>query len=251
MSNKLIVKNLSFSYKNRENSLKVLSNISFDVKRGEFISIVGPSGCGKTTLLNLIAGILPSTGTVLIDNQSPKPGGKTAFVFQDPLLFPWRNVFENISFGLEVKKLEKVLIKEKVNRVIKIVQLDEFKNYYPYQLSGGMKQRVNLGRTVAYQPDIFLLDEPFSHLDTRNKEILQLELLNIFEKIKKTFIFVTHSLEEGIFLADRIVVLSKRPAQIKETITVDFKRPRRPMLKKNKEFLKLKKRLTEACKNES
>lgn len=237
----ILVKDLSFVYSNGKSKLQVLNNLSFNIKKGEFIAIVGPSGCGKTTLLNCLSGILkPTSGKILVDKKLPKPGYKTGFVFQDHLLLPWRTIIRNITFGLELKGIKKEEARNKAREVLELLNLSDFENYYAHQLSGGMKQRVNLARALICDPEILLLDEPFAHLDAQIRELMQQELLKIFNKTKKTFILVTHQIDEAIFLADKLIILSKRPGEIKEIINIDIKRPRSLKVKNEKEFLKIK-----------
>lgn len=242
----LKVENLSFDYHNSKKlRTKALDKISFIVKKGEFITIVGPSGCGKTTLLYCLGGLLkPTKGEILIQNKKiTKPGKDRSVVFQDSLLLPWRTVSKNIAFGIEMQKLPKEEIVARVNRFIELTRLEGFENHYPHQLSGGMKQRVNLARALAFDPEILLLDEPFSHLDAQSRELMQKELLDIYEKTGKTFILVTHHIDEAIFLADKVIVLGKRPGWVKKIIKIDFLRPRKLTLKNTPSFLKEKKQI--------
>lgn len=240
----LKIDNLFVNYRNTQNTLPVLSNINLKVKKGEFISIIGPSGCGKTTLLYTIAG--------LKERQRGKISSSvdTAIVFQDPLLLPWRNVLGNISYGAEMLGLDREESLGKSNNLIELVHLGGFKNYFPHQLSGGMKQRVNIARALCVDPGILLLDEPFSNLDSQIREIMQQELLDIYAKTRKTFILVTHNVEEAVFLSDRVIVLSKRPARIKKEIKVDLKRPRNISMKDGSPFISIKKTIMEAIKDE-
>lgn len=248
----LMVEKLSISFLNQANEIQALENISLEIKKGEFVSVVGPSGCGKTTFLYCLAGLLePKSGKVTFENKTITACGKDrSLVFQDPLLLPWRTVLSNISYGLEMQKQKKEEILKKSNYYVKLVHLNGFENYYPHQLSGGMRQKVNLARALANDPQILLLDEPFSHLDALTRERMQQELLNIFEKTKKTFLFVTHDIEEAIFLADKLIVLSKRPGRIKEIIKIDFPHPRYLPLKNKGQFYKTKQYVWELLSNE-
>lgn len=234
MATKVQVNNLTFAYRAKNGPLTVLKKLSLEADEGEFVCIIGPSGGGKTTLLNCLAGLLkPSHGEIQIH-------GQTAMVFQDPLLLPWRNVLKNITYGLELKKINPDDALKKAKKILHTLNLSSFGHFYPHQLSGGMKQRVNLGRALICNPDILLLDEPFAHLDPQTREQMQLEVLKIFEEEKKTFIFVTHLVEEAIFLADRLIILSSRPGKVKKIVKVNLKRPRDLSLKHNRNFLKIK-----------
>lgn len=207
-----------------------LEGINLDVKSGEFICLLGPSGCGKSTLLNAVAGFsLPSVGTITVDGQPVQaPGPDRGMVFQEYALFPWMTVEKNIAFGLEIKKQPKVQIKEKVGALLEMLNLQDFRDRYPKDLSGGMRQRVAIARVLALDSPIMLMDEPFGALDSLTRRNLQDELLRIWMEFKKTIIFVTHSIEESIYLADRIVVMTYRPGKIKKDVGVNILRPRDP-----------------------
>lgn len=238
------VDNLSFDYKSSSTKAKVLNDISFEAQKGEFVAILGPSGCGKTTLLYCLGGLLkPTNGQAQINEIKIENPEHSSIVFQEPLLLPWRNVFKNISYGAEMKKIPKKEISRITKKLIYLVNLKGFEKYYPHQLSGGMKQRVNLARGLASDPEVLLLDEPFSHLDAMTREIMQKELLNIYQKTRKTFILVTHDIEEAIYLADKVIVMSRRPGTIKKVIKINFRRPRDLSLKETKEFGILRKKI--------
>ncbi|MCX8152560.1 MAG: ABC transporter ATP-binding protein [Archaeoglobaceae archaeon] len=244
MSDVLVVKNL---YK-RFGEVLVLDGISFTVKEGEFVSILGPSGCGKTTLLRIIAGLEDYEGEVLLENKLVNsPGQDRVMVFQDYALFPWKTVFENISFGLEVKKFPKKVIKERTEKILKLVGLQGFENFYPHEISGGMKQRVALARAIICEPRILLMDEPLSALDAQTRNYMQEELIRIWKEINCTILYVTHSIEEAIFLSDRIVVLTKRPAKVKKIVNVNLERPRDRF---SNEFVRLKAEIHKDVKDE-
>jgi NitT/TauT family transport system ATP-binding protein len=230
---------------------KVLSEISAKIYKNDFVSIIGPSGCGKSTLLFIIAGfIIPSEGYVRHRGEIVKgPSKNRGIVFQADAVFPWLTVYGNIEFGLKSLKLPKEKRDEIVKHYIKLVQLEGFENLYPKQLSGGMRKRVDVARTFAINPDILLLDESFGSLDAQTKETLQVELLNLWEKEKKTAIFVTHDIEEAIFLADRVYVMSSNPGTINEIIDVPFGRPRNLELKLEQEFTKLRHHLMDLLGN--
>jgi len=208
--------------------LEVIRDLSFEVMDGEFLSIIGPSGCGKTTVLRLISGLdLPAKGRVLFKGKEvKKPTKEIGFVFQESALFPWRTVKKNIEFPLELNGTSKEERDKKSRRYVELVGLEGFENAYPHQLSGGMKQRASLARALAAKPEVLLMDEPFASLDALSREEMQGELHRIWEKEKKTVVFVTHSVEEALFLSDRIIVLTYRPAGIKEEIHIDLERPR-------------------------
>ena len=225
--------------------VKVIDGISIKVARGEIVSILGPSGCGKTTLINLLAGYnFPDSGYISHkDKIITGPGNDRVVAFQDYALFPWKTVAENIGFGLKCKCRSNKKISIIVEKYIKKFNLIGFDKFYPTQLSGGMKQRVGLARVLAVRPEIILLDETFSSLDEQNREIMQEVLLKIHLESKPTIIFVTHNIEEAIFVSDRIIILSKRPAVIKTIIDIPFKRIRIPEIRNSIEFLNIKKQI--------
>ncbi len=206
-----------------------IENVNLTVKKGEFITIVGPSGCGKSTLLDIIAGLSkPNSGEIYIDGKLiTKPDLDRGIILQGYALFPWRTVRKNVEFGLEIKKVAPKERKEISNKYIELVGLTEFADRYPYELSGGMKQRVAIARALAYNPEVLLMDEPFAAVDAQTREILQDELLRIWEETHKTIIFVTHSIDEAVALADRVAIMSANPGVIKEIIDVKLPRPRR------------------------
>ncbi|MDR7318852.1 ABC transporter ATP-binding protein [Brevibacillus nitrificans] len=210
------------------NQVHALNNVSAKVYPGEFISIIGPSGCGKSTLLHTLDGLnRPSAGKIYIDGVEVNgPGGDRAMVFQDFALMPWHTVFDNIAFGLRLERKSKSEIQEKVMHYIRMVGLDGFESKYPHQLSGGMKQRVGIARAFAVEPKILLMDEPFSAIDEQTREIMQEEVLKLMLHEKKTVIFITHSIDEAVFLSNRIFLMSVRPGRIVEELTIDIPYPR-------------------------
>lgn len=225
---KISLKNVNKTYEHDGKKVHAVKDFSLDVKENEFLVVVGPSGCGKSTLLQLIAGFeKPDSGEVLLNgHQVKKPGPDRGFVFQDFTLYQWRTVLGNIAFGLEAKGLSKKEAEEKAMEYVKLVGLEGFEHSYPHTLSGGMKQRVGIARALAYEPDVLLMDEPFGALDAQTKKWMQRELNRIWEKDKKTVVFVTHSVIEATFLADRIVVMTAQPGTVKKLIDVDIPRPR-------------------------
>ena len=226
-----------------EREVVALDDINLDINTGEFICLLGPSGCDKSTLLNAVAGFsAPTSGSILVDGQPvQKPGPDRGMVFQEYALFPWMTVEQNIAFGLEIKKQPKAQIREKVGALLAMLNLQDFRDRYPKDLSGGMRQRVAIARVLALDSPIMLMDEPFGALDSLTRRSLQDELLRIWMEFKKTIIFVTHSIDESIYLADRIVVMTYRPGKIKRDIRVSMPHPRDPS---SAAFNELKKELS-------
>jgi NitT/TauT family transport system ATP-binding protein len=213
-----------------EGTVVAFRNVELNVRSNEVLCIVGPSGCGKTTLLRCIGGLLaPSSGQVLIDGHivsSPRPG--VAIVFQHFGLLPWKTVVDNVAFGLKIAGVPRQQLAERVDHYVRLVGLAGFENQYPYQLSGGMQQRVGLARALAIHPEILLMDEPFASVDAQTREVLQEELLRLHERERKTMVFITHSIDEALVLGDRVAVMATRPGRVKEVLTVNFARPRDP-----------------------
>jgi NitT/TauT family transport system ATP-binding protein len=219
-----------------------LSDVSLSVAEGEFVAIVGPSGCGKTTLLNIIAGLLAyDDGSVSIDGVPIRgPGVNRAVVFQHASLLPWRTIAGNVRYGMELqKRFDEAAMRERTQAFITLVGLAGFERHYPSELSGGMQQRVNLARALASDPAVLLMDEPFAALDAQTREHMQLELLKIWSQARKTVVFITHQINEAIYLADRVAVMSPRPGRIKGVFTVPFERPRTLALKRDPQFLEI------------
>jgi NitT/TauT family transport system ATP-binding protein len=219
-----------------------ISDVSFSVADGEFMAIVGPSGCGKTSMLNIIAGLLPyEEGSVVIDGKRVVgPGIDRAVVFQHASLLPWRTIAGNVRYGMELqKRFDETTMKERTDYFIKLVGLTGFERHFPSELSGGMQQRVNLARALAADPVVLLMDEPFAALDAQTREFMQAELLKIWSKARKTVVFITHQINEAIYLADRVVVMSARPGKVKDVFAVPFARPRKLSLKRDPRFLEL------------
>ena len=219
-----------------------LADVSLSVDNGEFVAIVGPSGCGKTTLLNIIAGLLAyDAGSISIDGQPIRgPGVNRAVVFQNSSLLPWRTIAGNVRYGMELqKRFDAAAMRERTDAFIKLVGLAGFERHYPAELSGGMQQRVNLARALASDPAVLLMDEPFAALDAQTREHMQLELLKIWSHARKTVLFITHQINEAIYLADRVAVLSPRPGHVKGVFQVPFDRPRTLGLKRDPRFLEI------------
>jgi NitT/TauT family transport system ATP-binding protein len=223
----------------RFDTLEALRAIELSVAPGEFISLVGPSGCGKTTFLRIVAGLEPATsGEVRIDGKAvTKPGSDRGFVFQSDNLLPWRTVIDNAMIGPEIAGRAGPAERRRTLELLKLVGLEGFEGYHPRQLSGGMRQRVNLARALAIDPDILLMDEPFSALDAQTREIMQTELLRIWEQGRKTVLFVTHQIDEAVFLSDRVLVFARRPGRVQETVDVTLPRPRELAMKRTPEFV--------------
>ena len=207
-----------------------LADIDLEIERGEFICILGPSGCGKSTLLNAIAGFSPPTsGTILVDGiQVTAPGPERAMVFQEYALFPWMTVAENVAFGLKIKKLPHNEVRDRVGALLRQLQLADFRDRFPKDLSGGMRQRVAIARALALDSPMLLMDEPFGALDALTRRTLQDELLRLWMEFRKTIVFVTHSIQESVFLADRVVVMTYRPGTVKRIVRIDLPHPRDP-----------------------
>ncbi|HEX7630172.1 MAG TPA: ABC transporter ATP-binding protein [Candidatus Methylomirabilis sp.] len=244
---KLEVKDVSKDFRRPNGeAMPVVRGLSLEVANLEFLALLGPSGCGKSTLLRIIDGLIPcDTGKILLDGRDITgiPGRGRGMVFQTFDLFPWRTAIENVEFGLEVKGISKTERREIARRYINLVGLAGFEDSFPHQLSGGMQQRVGIARAFAIHPEVLLMDEPFGALDVQTRDILQDELLRIWEQEQKTVLFVTHGIEEAIYLADRIIVFSPRPARIERTIAVPFGRPRREEMKTEPAFLELRREI--------
>ena len=225
----LSINNINKSYHSEEgDEVLALSDINLEMKDKEFICFIGPSGCGKTTLLRIIAGLeKPDSGTITVHGEPIMgPGLDRGMVFQEYSLFPWRTVLKNITFSLEMKNVPKGQREIIARQHLELVGLSKFADSYPHELSGGMKQRVAIARAVVNDPKVLLMDEPFGAVDAQTRNRLQQELLKIWERDKKTLLFITHSVDEAVYLADRVVVFTSRPGRIKEIFKVDLPRPR-------------------------
>jgi NitT/TauT family transport system ATP-binding protein len=232
----VVIKEVCKSFVDPQGSEMIaLHDINLTIKEEEFVAIVGPSGCGKSTLLNIIAGLMsPTSGSVYFDEVNADKPPHIAVVFQEVGLFPWRNVWDNVKFGLEHMNLPKDKVAQRVKDYIRLVELEGFEQTYPHQLSGGMKQRAGIARALAIQPDLLLMDEPLSALDAQTREIMQEELLKIWNRERHRTLYVTHNINEAVYLADRVVVLSRRPGKINKIIDIDLPRIGR----ENQEFKK-------------
>jgi NitT/TauT family transport system ATP-binding protein len=242
--NKLEIDHLTKRYYVERDGRQVLalSDVSLTVADGEFVAIVGPSGCGKTTLLNIVAGLLSyDLGTVAIDgSRISGPGVDRAVVFQQASLLPWRTIAGNIRYGMELqKRFDAAAMRDRVDHFIKMVGLAGFEKHYPSELSGGMQQRVNLARALASDPAVLLMDEPFAALDAQTREFMQSELLKIWAQARKTVLFITHQINEAVYLADRVAVMSPRPGSVKGVFEIPFDRPRPLSVKRDARFLQI------------
>lgn len=222
------VEGVSMIFGKKGQTAQVLDSVNFQVKPGEFVCLLGPSGCGKSTLLNIIAGFIkPSAGYVMVDrNQVVKPGADRGFVFQQYSLLPWKTTFQNVELGLRIKGMPKAEREDIVGEYLNLVGLGKHRDAYPAQLSGGMKQRASIVRALVNSPSVLLMDEPFAALDAQTRQMMQELLLNIWETLKTTIVFVTHDIEEAVFLGDRIFVMGVQPGRIKAEIPISLKRPR-------------------------
>ena len=214
--------------KNNSTELKALSNVNLSIRENEFVSIIGPSGCGKTTLLKIIDGLIPcDSGKISINGkQVTAPGPDRAVVFQTFALLPWRTVLANVEFSLELRQIPKEQRTNTARDFLKRVGLTDFENHYPHELSGGMQQRAGLARALAVNPMILLMDEPFGSVDAQTRQLLQEELLELWQRERKTVIFITHSMDEAVYLSDRVVVMTPRPGEVAEVLNVPLPRPR-------------------------
>jgi len=231
-------------------AMPVLDDLSLAVADLEFVAIVGPSGCGKSTLLRIVDGLIPpDSGTIRLNGALVNgPGHGRGMVFQSFDLFPWRTAIGNVEFGLEMKNLPRAERRARARRWIELVGLQGFENSYPHQLSGGMQQRVGIARALAIEPEVLLMDEPFGALDGQTRDLLQDELLAIWQRERKTVLFVTHSIEEAIYLADRVLIFTPRPARIERVLDIPFDRPRREDMKSDPAFVELRREIWQSLK---
>ena len=239
---KLKIDNVKKIYNSRNGEMIALNGVNLDIAENEFICVVGPSGCGKSTLLNIIAGLLePTSGEVYCDGKKVEgTGTERGVVFQQYALFPWMTVKKNVMFGLNLQGIKGKEAEERAMKYIKMVQLEDFLDHYPKELSGGMKQRVAIARAYAVNPSVLLMDEPFGALDAQTRTQLQWELLETWEKEQKTCFFITHDVDEAIILAQKVIIMSARPGRIKEIVDIDIPYPRTQETKMSPAFLELK-----------
>jgi NitT/TauT family transport system ATP-binding protein/sulfonate transport system ATP-binding protein len=250
----IVVEGVNHTYRPpRGRPVLALSDVSLEVRPREFLALLGPSGCGKSTLLRIVAGLdRPTSGRVTLDGREvTAPGADRGMVFQSYTLFPWLTVRENIAFGLRERGVPEAERNKVADAFIRQVGLAGFENHWPKQLSGGMQQRTAIARALANDPKILLLDEPFGALDNQTRALMQEMLLGIWERDQKTVLFVTHDIEEAIFLGSRVIVMSARPGRIKAEITVDLPHPRSYKIKTTPEFVQLKERLVEEIRTEA
>jgi NitT/TauT family transport system ATP-binding protein len=248
----LEVRELDKVFRRGARAVQAIDRFSLTVNKGEFVAIVGPSGCGKSTFLHILGGFEPHEGGTMLLNGAPVkgPGPDRGMLFQEFALYPWRSVIGNVAWGLEVQgkpKAERIAIAE---RYLKLVGLSAFRDAYPAELSGGMKQRVALARVLAFEPRILLMDEPFGALDAQTRELMQEELNAIWQQTRNTVLFVTHDIDEAIYLADRVVVFTARPGRIKDEIEVKLGRPRRADVRKTAPYMSYRNRVWDLLRDE-
>ena len=221
---KIQVKGLSKSF----GELKVLDNLNFSIKKGEFVVVVGPTGCGKTTFLNLLTRLIqPTSGDLYIDGEPADPKKHNlSFAFQEPSAIPWLTVEDNIKYGLKIKRIPKAEMQERTNKIIALLGLEKFRRQYPRQLSVSCEQRVVIGRAFALYPDLLLMDEPYGQMDIKMRYYLEDEVLRIWKELGTTVVFITHNVEEAVYLAQKVIILSNKPATVKEMVEIDLPRPR-------------------------
>lgn len=245
----IAIEHLTITYETTpgNGSFLAVEDFNLAVDRGKFVTIVGPSGCGKSSLLLAVDGLIrPAGGRVVVDGTAvTKPGRDRAMVFQNFALLPWRSVFQNVRFGLELQRWDSDDPDQRSQRFLELVGLSGFEGYYPHQLSGGMQQRVGIARALAVDPEILLMDEPFGALDALTREVMGTELLRIWEEDKKTALFVTHSIDEALLLGDTVVVMAKDPGRVVESVAVDLPRPRTVEMTDTSSFAELRCRIRE------
>jgi NitT/TauT family transport system ATP-binding protein len=246
-SGRLVCTDVSKTFVSKDATLLALDKVSLTVEPGEFVALVGPSGCGKSTLLRMIDGLSKiNGGTIEVGgNRVSRPGPDRAFVFQSDALLPWRSVEDNVALGLELRRVPKKEARAEVTRLLEMVGLSDFRKRYPHELSGGMRQRVNMIRALAVDPQVLLMDEPFSALDAQTRELMQAEVTRLWAASKKTVLFVTHSIEEAVFLADRVLVMSSRPGRIRAEFRISLERPRDVGIQRTPEFSEIARQIWE------
>ncbi len=247
MNKKIIARNVAIVYpgKNNQEPVVACNGVDFEVEEGAFVSILGPSGCGKTTILYAVDGLLPINGGEILVNNKPvkRPGVDRAVIFQSASLLPWRTVWGNIIYGLQLHGKMNHQTASHMQSLIELVGLKGFERRYPSELSGGMQQRANLARALAVDPDVLLLDEPFASVDAQTREKLQVDLTEIWRRTQKTMLFVTHDISEAVFLSDKVIVFSSRPSRVREVVDIDIPRPRSPAVKHGPLLLEYVKRI--------
>ncbi|OQY45713.1 MAG: nitrate ABC transporter ATP-binding protein [Desulfobacteraceae bacterium 4572_87] len=234
-----IIANICKRFENPDGTVfKALEDVNLTISEGEFVAVVGRSGCGKSTLLNIVAGLLSATeGEVVFEDLSSDNRPLTSVVFQDLALFPWRSVKKNITYGMEEQKVPSQIREERAGEWIELVGLKGFEEHYPHQLSGGMKQRAAIARALAVNPELLLMDEPFSALDAQIRMDMQLELSRIYETTGRSFLYITHYIPEAVFLADRVVIMGGTPGRIQSIVSIDLPRPREEKIKVSSKFV--------------
>jgi NitT/TauT family transport system ATP-binding protein len=231
------LRNVKKIYRTGGTELEALGDVSFDIYPKEFVSIVGPSGCGKTTLLKILAGLLPrSSGDIVVDKEAFDISREVGFVFQKPLLLHWRKILDNVLLPIEILKKDRKAMVERARYLLALVGLEGFEDRYPVELSGGMQQRVSIARALIHDPKLLLMDEPFGALDAITRERLNLELLRIWQETGKTILFVTHGINEAVFLSDRVIVLSARPSRMIASLDIELPRPRSQEVRVEEKF---------------
>jgi len=240
-------------YERDGKSLAIVEIGEFAVREGEFITVIGPSGCGKSTFLHIMGGFIkPEAGSIRVGGKEVSgPGPDRGMMFQEFSLFPWKSVAGNIAWGLEAQGYPKDAIEQTVGRHLDMIGLRDFAHHYPAELSGGMKQRAALARVLAFDPKVLLMDEPFGALDAQTREVMQEELMSLWERTRKTVVFVTHDIDEAVFLADRVVVLTARPARIREEVKIDLPRPRDIEVRKSVKLLEYRNYIWDLIRSES
>jgi NitT/TauT family transport system ATP-binding protein len=232
VTDQIEVKNVTFEYQVEKGRVLAIKDINFSVRQSEFLCLLGPSGCGKTTILNILAGLLePTSGEIRIGDATLNSATQNrGVVFQDfAQLFPWRTAKHNVEFGLEMRKIDKATREKTALEFLRLVGLEKFADVFPHQLSGGMQQRVAIARSLAYNPQVLLMDEPFAALDAMTRDDMQLLLTDVWQKTKKTIVYITHNVSEAVFLGDKVIVLNAHPGTVKAEVVLDLPRPRDPL----------------------